>query len=153
MSEDDTLQMAAAAALCALAEHNIPPDTQELLVLGDPMRGIPPGALSAAMRAALIEFKWPDFGEHVINHEGTELSCRYIVPGLTFHDLSAIYHQAKSEANPGDEYAGNPAKWPDNRGLWAVVEAMMNAICGGRENSLPNSRPEAIGKEPPTSGA
>lgn len=40
------------AALIALAESNIPVDIQELLIRGDPMRGIPPGALDKAIAAA-----------------------------------------------------------------------------------------------------
>lgn len=44
----DTL---AVDALTALAEANIPPDVQELLVHGDPVRGIAPGALSKACAA------------------------------------------------------------------------------------------------------
>jgi hypothetical protein len=40
------------AALVKLAYFNIPVDVQELLVHGDPMRGIPPGALTAALQAA-----------------------------------------------------------------------------------------------------
>jgi hypothetical protein len=43
------------AAIVALARHNIPTDVQELLVSGDPMRGIAPGAMSAAIKAALAE--------------------------------------------------------------------------------------------------
>lgn len=39
------------AALTALAEANIPTDVQELLVRGDPMRGIAPGALAKAIAA------------------------------------------------------------------------------------------------------
>ena len=38
----------AASVLIALAEKNIPTDIQELLVNGDPQRGIAPGALSKA---------------------------------------------------------------------------------------------------------
>lgn len=41
------------AALVALARHNIPTDVQELLVQGDPMRSIAPGALERALLAAL----------------------------------------------------------------------------------------------------
>jgi hypothetical protein len=48
---------AAAAALVALAEHEIPTDTQELLVNGDPNRGVRPGALSKAIRAALRSYR------------------------------------------------------------------------------------------------
>lgn len=40
-----------AAALVVLARHNIPTDIQELLVRGDPARGIKPGALAAAIEA------------------------------------------------------------------------------------------------------
>lgn len=48
---------AAVAALTALAGHNIPVDVQELLVAGDPMRGIPPGALSACVKAAIQSYR------------------------------------------------------------------------------------------------
>lgn len=40
------------AALMALAEAGIPTDIQELLIHGDPSRGIPPGALKAALKAS-----------------------------------------------------------------------------------------------------
>jgi len=42
-------------ALVVLAQHNIPPDIQELLVSGDPVRGIAPGALEAAIAGAARE--------------------------------------------------------------------------------------------------
>lgn len=42
-----------ATALLELAECNIPPDIQELLVRGDPMRGIPPRALRRAIAAVM----------------------------------------------------------------------------------------------------
>lgn len=48
---------AAAAGLCALAEYGIPVDVQELLVRGDPMRGIRPGALSACIKATLVSYR------------------------------------------------------------------------------------------------
>lgn len=41
------------AALTALAERGIPTDIQGLLISGDPMRGIRPGAFAAAIQAAL----------------------------------------------------------------------------------------------------
>ena len=41
------------AACVALACHGIPTDVQELLIQGDPMRGIPPGAITHALTAAL----------------------------------------------------------------------------------------------------
>jgi hypothetical protein len=49
---DDSLT-AATAALVTLAEKGIPTDIQELLVYGNPERGIAPGALSAAIKAVL----------------------------------------------------------------------------------------------------
>lgn len=48
---------AAAAALMELTVRNIPPDVQELLTLGNPSRGIAPGALYAAMHAAMETYK------------------------------------------------------------------------------------------------
>ena len=42
-----------AQALTVLAQCNIPPDIQELLVRGDPMRGIAPGALSKAIEEVI----------------------------------------------------------------------------------------------------
>lgn len=45
---------ALAAALIALAAYNIPTDVQELLVRGDPMRGIPPRALAGAIVAGAL---------------------------------------------------------------------------------------------------
>lgn len=44
--------MALTAALVALARVGIPPDIQELLVQGKPMRGIAPGALATALAEA-----------------------------------------------------------------------------------------------------
>lgn len=41
------------AAVVALAEAGIPTDTQELLLQGDPMRGIKPSALQSAIMSAL----------------------------------------------------------------------------------------------------
>lgn len=46
---------AATAALLAMAEHGVPPDIQELLIHGDG-RHVKPGALSKAMRAALLVY-------------------------------------------------------------------------------------------------
>lgn len=57
MSDHDWDVEAAAASLLTLAEYNIPVDVQELLVLGDPMRGVRPGALSASFKAALTVYR------------------------------------------------------------------------------------------------
>ena len=45
------------APLVALAEAGIPPDVQEMLVRGDPMRGIAPGALSKALTATISDLR------------------------------------------------------------------------------------------------
>lgn len=42
-----------AAALVALTKWNIPPDVQELLMTGNPQMSAPPGALAAAIEAAV----------------------------------------------------------------------------------------------------
>lgn len=74
----------------------------------------------------------PDFGKHIIDFESggypIKLECRYIAPGLTFQDIVNIFHGAKSQARPGDELAGDPSKWPDNRGIYAVVMAVLSAV-------------------------
>jgi hypothetical protein len=48
-------QIALTSALVVLAEHNIPTDIQGLLVEGNPMRGIRPGALLSALREVAEE--------------------------------------------------------------------------------------------------
>jgi hypothetical protein len=48
---------AAAAALMELTVRNIPTDIQELLVHGSLKLDIPPGALSAAIRAAVETYR------------------------------------------------------------------------------------------------
>ena len=72
----------------------------------------------------------PDFGIDTIYHEGVPLTCRYIAPGITFSDLARAFHEAKAKAEPGDELRGNPAKWPDNRGICAVMDMLLDAIYG-----------------------
>lgn len=58
MSEENNPDLeAAAAALMELTVRGIPPDIQELLVHGSLSRGISPGALSAAMRAAMASYR------------------------------------------------------------------------------------------------
>ena len=72
--------------------------------------------------------KRPDFGMIYSEHEGVTFSCRALAPGLSMHDLMAIFHEAEEELQPGDRYSGNPAKWPNSRGIRAVVDAILNAI-------------------------
>ncbi len=52
-AEKDRHLAAAAAALLKLVEYGVPPDVQELLVSGSKRAGIRPGALTAALSAAL----------------------------------------------------------------------------------------------------
>jgi hypothetical protein len=72
----------------------------------------------------------PDFGLHETEHQGIKLTCRNIAPGLTLHDLTMIFERATKQANPGDEYAANPAKWPTVRGVQAVTDAILDAVYG-----------------------
>lgn len=53
MVEADEMLLRATAALIALAQHGIAPDVQEMLIRGNALRGIAPGALSAAIAAAM----------------------------------------------------------------------------------------------------
>lgn len=53
MADETDAAMDEAAALTVLAGCNISPDVQELLVLGDPMRGIPPHSLGKAIAEVL----------------------------------------------------------------------------------------------------
>ncbi len=52
----DVDRKAATDALMSLAQDGIPPDVQELLVYGNPIRDIKPGALSRALKAALTVY-------------------------------------------------------------------------------------------------
>lgn len=52
-AEQDRNLASAAAALLKLVEYGIPPDTQELLVNGSKRAGVRPGALVAALSAAI----------------------------------------------------------------------------------------------------
>ena len=72
----------------------------------------------------------PDFGRHKDEFHGTIMECSFVAPGLTLHDLTMIFQRAKNEAAPGDELRGDPSKWPDVRGVYAVTEAILNAIYG-----------------------
>lgn len=55
MPNEPSMIDAETSALVALAEANIPPDIQELLVRGDPTRDIKPGALRRALLAGAID--------------------------------------------------------------------------------------------------
>ncbi len=76
--------------------------------------------------------KIPDFGKQRvrINSGGYEtvLECAYVAPLTTFSDLMEVFDRAEAEAEPGDHLSGNPAKWPNHRGVYAVVEAVLKAV-------------------------
>lgn len=72
----------------------------------------------------------PDFGMKSEWHDGVELQCRFIAPGLTLHDLVVAFEDAKAQARPGDEFASNPSRWPEVRGIIAVRNAIVRAIYG-----------------------
>lgn len=90
----------------------------------------------------------PDFGKHrvtVADKDGRypiELECNYQAPGLTMQDLMRVFSEAKAQAKPGDEFAGNPSRWPDVRGINAVKEAILDAIYGP-EDASPKVPPES----------
>ena len=72
----------------------------------------------------------PDFGSHEVEHEGVKLTCRYAVPGLTMQDLVRIFHDAERQAEPHDQFSGDPAVWPTVRGVSAVTDAILDAVYG-----------------------
>lgn len=85
-------------------------------------------ALEAQLRAAqtrIEELRTRDFGMHRDEHEGVVLEARYIVPGKTLHDLMGIFEEAKKK---GNEFSGNPSKWPDVMGVTAVIDAVFAAL-------------------------
>jgi hypothetical protein len=69
----------------------------------------------------------PDFGKHRVVHQGVELECAYIAPGLTMQDLTRIFNEAHDRPENSD-FAGNPALWPKFAGIHAVAEAILDAI-------------------------
>lgn len=61
--EDRARLDAATAALISLTEAGIPTDVQELLIVGDPSRGIAPGSLSKAIATVLRALSSPDHAD------------------------------------------------------------------------------------------
>lgn len=81
-----------------------------------------------------------DYGKHrVTTVEGVILECNYVAPGLTFQDLSKIFHDAEKEWSERDNWSANPGKWQNHRGLAAVtkaiVEAFENELCGNSQGN------------------
>lgn len=56
---DSMIARAKTAALVALAQHGSTTDIQEVLVAGNPLRGIPPAALDKMVRAAIVAMREP----------------------------------------------------------------------------------------------
>ena len=61
--DDKTRLDAATAALISLTEAGIPTDVQELLIVGDPSRGIAPGSLSKAIATVIRALSSPDHSD------------------------------------------------------------------------------------------
>ncbi len=81
------------------------------------------------------KIKIPDFGMHTVvkdfkdGYPPVTLQCRYMVPGLTMHDLMQIF--VKGKENPkNSEVAADPSRWPEVRGLIDVIDAVLQAVYG-----------------------
>lgn len=57
-----------------------------------------------------------------------ELECRYMVPGLTMHDIMRIFESAESAWKPEDDLSANPSKWKNFRGVTAVIDAVVEVF-------------------------
>jgi hypothetical protein len=69
-----------------------------------------------------------DYGMHTVISQGVKLTCKYVAPGVTMQDVSRAYARGKAKAKPGDEFAGNPSRWPTHRGLAEVVDLLVEAF-------------------------
>lgn len=79
----------------------------------------------------------PDFGTHT--EDG--LSCRYMAPGLTMHDIMRVFVDAEAEWKPVDDLSANPSKWKNFRGVTAVVDAVVEALVAqGTEQRTSNAQ-------------
>jgi hypothetical protein len=95
------------AALLALARRNIPTDIQGLLVNGNPMMDVPPGALDAAITAALADHV-------VVPREPTEamIKAGFRTLGWTSNtegarqDATSVYRAMISAASPSVSQEG-----------------------------------------------
>jgi len=56
------------------------------------------------------------------------LGARLTELGVTMHELMMAFEKGLKEAEPGDEYAGNPTKWPTVRGIAAVTTMLLDAM-------------------------
>lgn len=74
----------------------------------------------------------PDFGMHIITSgEGdnaTQLSCKYVAPGITMSDLYKIFTNAEADWKENDSLSANPSKWKNSRGIAALTKAILEAI-------------------------
>lgn len=86
-------------ALLALAKHNIPPDIQELLLIGDPEKGISPGALWAAIKAVTEAEEEAERLANICDVEGCE---RHVECGFPTQDgYRRTCHKHWKEINDG----------------------------------------------------
>jgi hypothetical protein len=69
-----------------------------------------------------------DFGMHKKMVNGIELQCRYVAPGVTMQDVVKEFEAGKARAEPGDDLAGDPSRWPTMRGLTAVTKLIVAAF-------------------------
>jgi hypothetical protein len=56
------------------------------------------------------------------------LGARLEEIGITMHELVMAYERSFREAEPGDAFSGNPAKWPSVRGVTAVTTLLLDAM-------------------------
>jgi hypothetical protein len=82
----------------------------------------------AAIAIVLEEAAGPYFGMHETEVQGVKLTCRYVAPGMTMHDLRQIFEKAEAVCEPEDKFSANPGKWANSRGIKAVTEAILDAI-------------------------
>ena len=90
----------------------------------------------------------PDFGEDRQEWNGTVLTCKRIAPGLTLHDLVMAFDRGESEAETGDDAAGNPSRWPVTRGVKAVTNTILDAVYGTEGRALAALPPATLADVP-----
>lgn len=132
-----------AAALIALARMNVPPDVQDLLVAGDPMRGIPPGALRAAISAATT---LPPVAEgELVGHLTTlrdwlttdkylDLWADYVTGAIDrITTLSTAVEALKDERDRWEEWSGTSSVRAER--LEDTLEATESSLAEAQANS------------------
>lgn len=114
----ERVKQAQAAAIDGLrGEDNLPTFEEEVEV-----------SSKAAIAIVLEEAAGPYFGIHETEVQRVKLTCRYVAPGMTMHDLRQIFEKAEAVCEPEDKFSANPGKWANSRGIKAVTEAILDAI-------------------------